>query len=353
MSIGVDNRKKKVFLVGYLGYVSNQLDGQTVKTRNVYQVLEEKYHVKFYDTEQLKYNKISLFKLFLALFKYKKFFFIGGKNNLKYFFPLLFFISKMRKSEIVYVTVGGWLYDFLTSNASIYTYMLKNINSILVETNYLENNLAKLGLPNVLWIPNFRILSYQNTPKKIIKDNKKFNIVFMARIMEKKGIYLLFDFIKDYLENIYQYSKDISVTFYGPINPHEELKFKQLVDKYEPYIIYNGILDPTEIYETLPRYDVLVLPTYYEGEGFPGTILDAYLCGLPVITTKWKQIPEFVEEGKTGFLIDYDVTQLSERIQQLSNDNDLLSIMSDNAYNKSREYSSEIGLDILEKAMKL
>lgn len=347
-----EDRKKKVFLIGYFGYISNQLDGQTVKTRNVEEVLKTKYIVDFYDTENLKYNKFSILKLIVSLFKYDKFFFIGGENNLKYFFPILFFISLLRKSEIVYIVVGGWLYDFLKTNVCFYTYMLKRVNAVLVETDYLRENLKKIGIYNVAWIPNFRILPRRKNIYHL-KNNNEFKIVFMARIMEEKGIYLLFSLIEHYLKDSSNYSKKLSVSFYGPINPKDNVKFKDLIKKYEAYVSYNGILDPVEIYNVIPRYDVLILPTYYAGEGFPGTILDSYLCGIPVIATKWKQIPEFVVDGKTGFLIDYDINHLAERVQQLVNDSVLLDNMSHNAYEKSKEYSAEIGLDILERSMKL
>lgn len=343
-------KNKNVFIIGYFGYVTNQLDGQTVKTRNILAALKDKYEVEFYDTEELKKGKISLLKLPLGIIKHKNIFFIGGKNNLKYFFPLLFLISKVGYRDIVYVTVGGWLCEFLSSSPFFYTYMLRNINSILVETNHLEKELARLGLNNVSWIPNFRITPHYKLPETKA-DTGTLKIVFMARITKSKGIYLLFDFIEQYLKNKANYNKKITIDFYGPINTDDEAEFKSLVDKHSFHVNYKGILEPSEIYQMLPHYDVLVLPTFYEGEGFPGTILDAYLCGLPVIVTRWKQIPEFVDENKTGFLIDHDVEQLSNKIQQLTNNEELLNNMKNNAYEKSKEYSSIVGLKVLEKSM--
>ncbi|MCG3860924.1 glycosyltransferase family 4 protein [Psychrobacter sp. Ps5] len=345
-------KKKNIFIIGYFGFVTNQLDGQTVKTRNVLEVLKEKYTVGFYDTENLKNNKVSFLQLLWEILKYENVFFIGGRNNLQYFFPILFLISKVKRGKIVYVVVGGWLYDFLKSSSYIYTYMVKNISSVLVETNYLENELSTLGLKNTSWIPNFRIRPYNKLPKVKI-DTDTLKIVFMARITKPKGIYLLFEFIEQYLKNPANYNKKIIIDFYGPIKVDDELVFKGLVDKYSSHVNYKGILEPTEIYQVLPHYDVLVLPTFYEGEGFPGAILDAYLCGLPVITTRWKQIPEFVEENHTGFLIDYDVEQLGKKIQSLANNAELLTQMKSNAYRKSRQYSADIGLEVLEKTMGL
>ena len=65
-------KNKNVFIIGYFGYVTNQLDGQTVKTRNILAALKDKYEVEFYDTEELKKGKISLLKLPLGIIKHKK-----------------------------------------------------------------------------------------------------------------------------------------------------------------------------------------------------------------------------------------------------------------------------------------
>ena len=48
--------KKKVLVIGAFGYECNQLDGQTIKTRSVYQILKERYKGKhsYIDTLQLK-----------------------------------------------------------------------------------------------------------------------------------------------------------------------------------------------------------------------------------------------------------------------------------------------------------
>ena len=52
------------------------------------------------------------------------------------------------------------------------------------------------------------------------------------------------------------------------------------------------------------KYHALLFPTYYEGEGFAGTLLDALASGLPAIATDWKYNKEIVQDNKTGILIE-------------------------------------------------
>src|SRR5690554_239962 len=342
--------RNKAVVIGYFGFKTNQIDGQTIKTRNVYQLLNTVYDVEFFDTESLKSNKVAALTLLWLTIKHKNVFYLGAHNNLRYFFPLLYLISKARRGKIVYVTVGGWLYDFLKTSHSFYTYMIKSIHSVLVETEFLKLNLRELGIVKTELIPNFRLTPAIKTITGDRKDNI-FRIVFMARIVKEKGVFLLLDFFEAYLKNTDAFNKHITLDFYGPVSDKDAKSFYERVSHFDLDVNYKGVLDPSDIYKTLPDYDLLVLPTFYEGEGFPGTILDAYLCGLPVIATRWKQIPEFVEDNETGFLIDYDVKQLSVKIQKLANDDRLLSVMKNNAQQKSKKYSAETGLQILKKAM--
>ena len=45
---------KRILVLGYFGYLTNQLDGQTVKTRDVYRLVKEQskdYSVDYFDTQ--------------------------------------------------------------------------------------------------------------------------------------------------------------------------------------------------------------------------------------------------------------------------------------------------------------
>jgi glycosyltransferase involved in cell wall biosynthesis len=52
----------------------------------------------------------------------------------------------------------------------------------------------------------------------------------------------------------------------------------------------------------MPTLDALVLPAHHEGQ--PMVILEALACGVPTIATAVGAIPETIEHGETGFLIE-------------------------------------------------
>ena len=92
-------------------------------------------------------------------------------------------------------------------------------------------------------------------------------------------------------------NESYSLSIYGPIKEH---KYRNSPSFQE---VYKGIVPKEAMPAILMEHDLLVLPTHFTGEGYPGSIIEAYAVGMPVITTRWKAIPEIVEQGKTGLLI--------------------------------------------------
>lgn len=50
--------------------------------------------------------------------------------------------------------------------------------------------------------------------------------------------------------------------------------------------------------------DIFCFPTHYPAEGFPVVLLEAMMFQLPVVSTKWRGIPDIVDEGESGLLVD-------------------------------------------------
>jgi glycosyltransferase involved in cell wall biosynthesis len=65
----------------------------------------------------------------------------------------------------------------------------------------------------------------------------------------------------------------------------------------------------------LEEADIFVLPTYYENEAFPLSILEAMQFTLPVISTYEGGIPDMIDNGVNGLLFrQRDIEELAEKI---------------------------------------
>ena len=326
----------KVLVVGYFGYTTNKLDGQTVKTRDVYKLVAKQFNgdIDYFDTEIFKYNRLAIVKMFGRLIRCRTLFYLPAQNNLKYIFPLIYVLSILFRVRIHYFVVGGWLREFIMS-LPLHRYMLRRIEGIHVETKRLKKELEDyFKYDNVDIFPNFRFFDFN--PKRY--DSDQLRLVFMARIMKEKGIDWIFN-LAEYIEENGLRDK-ISITFYGPIVEDSRIYFEKEINRYT-FVNYNGSLDPSEIHKTLCQYDVMLLPTHFYTEGLPGSVVDAYISGIPVIVTEWKHSHEFIDNGESGFIIPFDNGQdsLREKVLLLYNDRALLHQLQANALHKRMEFA--------------
>lgn len=341
--IFVDDMKKHILVVGAFGYKQNQLDGQTVKTRNIYTLLKERYEgvVEAFDTLATRSNPMLLFHLVGQLIKCRTLLLLPAHNNWTYLFPVLYVLSKILRYEIVIVCIGGWQVEYFkgidTKAHKLQMRLAKRVKVVLAEMNKVEQDLrTELGFDNTQVLYNFRHIdtTLQNTHQEAT-----LRLVFMARINRKKGyetIFNLAQYIRDNLMNI-------TIDFYGPITQEDKLHFMQLVEANKDIVTYKGVLQPHEIASTLVKYDIMLFPTQYYTEGLPGTIIDAYTASLPVIATQWKHATEFIDDGVTGYIVPFDNCQdaFNEAVCTLYNDRKLLAKMKLNAHNAVLRYTED------------
>lgn len=79
---------------------------------------------------------------------------------------------------------------------------------------------------------------------------------------------------------------------------------------------FPGRVPNSEVPALLNSLDVFVMPSLYESFGV--SALEASACGLPVVSTLGGGIPDVVQDGRTGFLVEpADDAALAERLVEL------------------------------------
>ncbi|WP_153732236.1 N-acetyl-alpha-D-glucosaminyl L-malate synthase BshA [Sporosarcina obsidiansis] len=93
--------------------------------------------------------------------------------------------------------------------------------------------------------------------------------------------------------------------------------------------------------ELLSISDVMLLLS--EKEAFGLVLLEAFACGIPAVATAIGGIPEVVEDGYNGFLVQFgDIQAVAERVSRLLTDDTLYQQMKNNAIRTVRDqFSSE------------
>lgn len=345
--------RKSICVLGAFGYDNNQLDGQTVKTRNVYKLLQKNFSGKLYgvDTIHIRRNPLSAFKLLWYLIRCKTLIIIPCLNNLTYIFPLTYYLSKIFRYDIIHICIGGWQVEYFKGNERFKAHPLqlrqsKKIKAFLPEMIRVDNDLrTQLEFENTEMFPNFRFMSEDT--QHIETTSNTLRLVFLARVDKKKGYDTIFSFAEEVENNHY----DIIIDFYGPINEEDKEEFLSLVEQHKGAVGYKGVLQQDEVTAYLTNYDVMLLPTTIYTEGFPGSILDAYIAGIPVIATEWKHSHEFIEDQKTGFIIPFGDCQkdFNDKVLSFYNDREMLSHMKVLAFQKRLQYSDQTAWSILSK----
>ena len=156
-------------------------------------------------------------------------------------------------------------------------------------------------------------------PRRSPEDSpSSLRLLVVARLVEKKGI-------EDAIRAVAQLpgAYEFIVAGDGPLRQSLEELAAALAPNGQ--IRFVGAQTRHEVLRLIQSSDIFVSPnrTAVDGdiEGIPVAIMEAMASALPVVSTRHSAIPELVEHGVSGWLVDEgDVTALAERICTLAAD---------------------------------
>lgn len=220
--------------------------------------------------------------------------------------------------------------------------LMKNADAALALTEHMRMVIQNIYMRRVLVVPNgvdlklYNNISRDNARKKLNIACSNFILIFVGRFAPVKGLPFLIaavSMIKNEIPNI-----KLLLIGYGD----EQDNLKESVKKLnlENNIVFLGPIENTEIPAYLSASDVFVLPSL--SEGLPLVILEAMAAGLPIIATKITGMPEIIQEGKNGFLVEpANPNDLADRIIYLCNNSLVRKYISENNKAKSEHFGWE------------
>lgn len=287
--------------------------GQEVKTCILADALEPKYG-KIYRIDTLaKNSRMKMpFQLLWAMITCTDVVILPAHNGLVVLSKLLSKLNKLFHRRLHYSVIGGWLQDLLPNHPDVMK-ALHDFTGIYVETKTMKDALQKLGFTNVYVVPNCKPLSIIKKNDLETSYSEPYKLVTFSRVTEKKGIGTAANSVMK-LNKKYG-RKVFTLDIYGPVDPGEDERwFAELRNSFTDAITYRGNAPFDKSVEILSGYFALLFPTQYFTEGIPGTIIDAYAAGVPVIASKWKSFADVVEDGVTGLGYDFNTTTDLEKI---------------------------------------
>jgi len=155
--------------------------------------------------------------------------------------------------------------------------------------------------------------------KRKIKKELGFNpddlaIVSVGRLYARKGLFTLIESIPSVVKRFPNAKFIIS----GKGQSDEMRKLNNYAEKLgvNGNIVFTGYYPDKKLPKLYQAADVFAFSTFYEHHPF--AVLEALSTGLSVVTTTVGGIPETIESGKNGFLVEpFNARQFSEKILHL------------------------------------
>lgn len=214
----------------------------------------------------------------------------------------------------------------------LYKWVFNNSAIIHVSGELLRSEIEPLKLINTKTFVLGNTIEEFKVNKKIRKD-EKLQLLFLSNYFPEKGLMTLLEAI-----NLLKEKKpEIILNTYGSLqNKNEEARCRKYVKEngLKKYVNIHGPVYDKEKHKVFENADIFIFPSYFREECFPVTILEAMNAKLPVIATRIGAIPEMVEDGENGLLIDpLDPAQLAQKIDFLSKNKALRIKLGQNAFN--------------------
>lgn len=339
---------KKIGIIGHFGGKKEFFDGQTVKTKILNDELLRTGNFEIYkvDTYYVKRNPFKVFfQTVKSMFTCDSVIVLIAQNGMRVFPMILHILKKFTKTKTYHDVLGGDLPQIVEEHPGIVKY-LNSFEMNWVEFRSMCDRLKAQGVENVSVLPNIKRLEAISECNEDDFGEKPMRFCTFSRVCKEKGI-------TDAVEAIHKINNEFgeivaTLDIYGQVFEDYKEEFENLKKDFGDAIKYGGIIAFESSVETLKNYDALLFPTFYVGEGFPGTIIDCYHSALPVIATDWNANKEIIKDGITGIVYPNDkFSDLYSAVKWAVENGDEVINMKKNALEESKKYDADTLMKVI------
>ena len=173
---------------------------------------------------------------------------------------------------------------------------------------------------NVAVIPNCidQTIAEAMQPRKPVSQEQSILVLYLGWLCVRKGI---LDALRA-AESVCKEIPGIRFVFAGSVEPGPQAEMvNQACQEARAFgdISFPGMVMGDEKISLFSEASIFILPSY--NENLPVAILEAMAMGLPVVSTAIAAVPELIQDGLNGFLIQPgDYRELADKIILLSNE---------------------------------
>ena len=339
---------KNTVVIGQLHFKKNDMIGAVVKTRNIYYGLLEKYGSDLISYVDIWGGKKRIAVIFAEVFKafQKCENIIWVTSSIKG--PFVFYIrllQKIFKRRVIYIPIGVRISGRIAKDLKAKK-RLSFCSAFLPESKQNCSELQSMGFPEVYLFRNFKSVKELGCSYESLYNNMNvISFCTFSRVTKEKGItdaVIAISKVQELVPNI-----RFELHIYGGIDPDYKEEFELLLSD-NSFVTYEGIVNSEDAVSTLQKHDVLLFPTRFPDEGIPGTIIDAFASGIPIISSKWLYFDELFEDHKTALGYDFlNVDSLVDTIIYATKNTEELINIGRNGQKEYGKYDSSAVLPVL------
>lgn len=296
----------KVGICGHFGFGYDFSDGQTIKTKTVYKALvnslgeENVFAIDTYGWRKNPLGMISRCRKLLS--ECENVIMMPAQRGVRVFPAVFNMLNKSFGRKLHYIVIGGWLAEELKIAPSLMK-PIKKLDCVYVEAEKMRESLHALGVTNAVYMPNFRVKNILGASELVYSSAEPYRVCTFSRVLKEKGIEDAIEAVR--YVNAYFGRTVYTLDIFGMIEPEYRDRFYELRQGFEPAITYKGIVGNDDSTDELKSCFAVLFPTYYEGEGLAGTIIDAFAAGVPVIATDWHYNATVIRHLTDGIVYDH------------------------------------------------
>lgn len=136
-----------------------------------------------------------------------------------------------------------------------------------------------------------------------------FNLLFLSRIEEKKGLELLFESLA-----LLAIDWKLTIAGTGETSYVERLKSRVKNLKLDRKVSWIGHVSNDDKFEVMAKHDVLVLTSY--NENFANVVVESLSVGTPVLLSDQVGLAEYVEINKLGWITSLHAGEITNKINE-------------------------------------
>lgn len=333
-----------IAVLGHFAYGQNKVNGQTIKTQEVTQALREHFTANHVHTIDTCGGWRFLLKLpFVAartLSRHRHVVMMPAQRGIFTIVPIFLLLNMFFRRTIHYVVIGGWLPAY-ARRSSFLRSLLRDLDHIYVETLMMKRAMDAMSFTNTYVMPNCKNLDIADDNAHNVQATPPYLLCTFSRVTKEKGIEDAISAVNDCNRRLGKVTFHLHI--YGQIE--QPTWFHNLMAGQSSEIQYKGLIAYNKSTQVLKQYLALLFPTFYHGEAFAGTLIDAMAAGLPVIASDWHANSELVLPDRTGILFPaHSVEALTEILLKVSQQPMTLNMMRRHCLKRAHNYLPETAL---------